>query len=262
MELQGVDKQLVLQRRRPELGNTELNPQKGIVPPACSQCRDAGYMRVDVPYGHPQFGKVIVCECRKASLKQQRQERLIRESGIYGIGSYKEATFATFQRFVSGVMDAYKQSLDFAKNPHGWLVLVGPSGCGKTHLAVAVASHRIDAGDTAIVQTVSTILDQLRHSFDPSNDQSYMDCFEEMQRVDLLVIDDLGTQNDTGWAREKLFQLLNYRYNALLPTVITSNGLDQVDFRLKSRLSDRRIVRMVNMFQAQDYRPLQELEGE
>jgi DNA replication protein DnaC len=54
-----------------------------------------------------------------------------------------------------------------------------------------------------------------------------------------LILDDLGTESATPWAREKLFQLLNYRYAARLPTVITTfSTLEELDERLASRMED------------------------
>ena len=53
---------------------------------------------------------------------------------------------------------------------------------------------------------------------------------------------DMGTQNMTPWVREKLYQLFNYRYNAELPTVITTPELKkEMDERLLSRMMDRRL---------------------
>jgi DNA replication protein DnaC len=54
----------------------------------------------------------------------------------------------------------------------------------------------------------------------------------------VLVLDDLGTESATPWAREKLFQLLNHRYVTRLATVITMSDLSKTDARLISRISD------------------------
>lgn len=59
------------------------------------------------------------------------------------------------------------------------------------------------------------------------------------------MLDDLGAQQTSPWADEKIFQLLNYRYNEMLPVLITTNHLSNVDERVASRLMDR----------AKDYRP-------
>jgi DNA replication protein DnaC len=58
----------------------------------------------------------------------------------------------------------------------------------------------------------------------------------------LLILDDLGTQSATPWAREKLYQIFNHRYTAQLPTVITTaSRLDEIDPRIRSRMLDSRL---------------------
>ena len=63
-----------------------------------------------------------------------------------------------------------------------------------------------------------------------------------MRRAWLLVLDDLGAQSTTAWAQEKLFQLLNYRYNAKLPTIVTMSlsleELEEAMPRLFTRMLD------------------------
>ena len=64
-----------------------------------------------------------------------------------------------------------------------------------------------------------------------------------MREAPLLIIDDLGAHSASNWAQEKLFQLLNHRYNAQLPTVITTNQrLENMDQRLRSRMVDIHLV--------------------
>ncbi len=78
--------------------------------------------------------------------------------------------------------------------------------------------------------------------------------FNEIRNASLLVLDDFGTQNATGWAQEKLFQILNYRYINKLPLVVTTNlSLDEIEARIRSRLADRDLVTDVRIH-APDYR--------
>ena len=89
------------------------------------------------------------------------------------------------------------------------------------------------------------LLDSLRAAFDPATPVHFARRFEEVRTAPLLVLDDLGAENASAWAREKLYQLFNYRYNAELPTVITSSIMpDELDQRLYSRMSDRRLCRI------------------
>ncbi|GCF10885.1 ATP-binding protein [Dictyobacter arantiisoli] len=231
-----------------------LAKPRGQVPPpmpVCPLCRGAGYLRQDVPYGHPDFGKPLECGCHEKMRKEEEQQRLKKQSQLDGLPRFADATFDGFDATVPGVKQAYQSAYKFAMRPKGWLVLVGPNGCGKTHLAVAVAKERQDLGDTMMIQTVPDLLDHLRSGFSSS---TYERLFDQLRTVDFLVLDDLGAQADSLWAQEKLFQLLNYRYNSMLPTLITANHL-RMDERVASRLSDRGLVTMVMMDQAKDYRP-------
>src|SRR5690606_34958531 len=139
---------------------------------------------------------------------------------------------------------AYDTAAYFAQEPEGWLVLSGTYGCGKTHLAAAIANARLAQGEPAIFMIVPDLLDHLRATFNPQSQVSYDSLFEQLRSAPLLILDDLGTQSSTPWAQEKLFQLLNHRYNAQLPTVITTNQrIDDLDPRLRSRLLDPSLVK-------------------
>ena len=133
-------------------------------------------------------------------------------------------------------------SRDFAGEPKGWLILSGPHNCGKTHLAAAIANYRVQNGYQAFFMIVPDPLDHLRTTFNPGSDIAYDELFERVRNATLLVLDDLGSQSSTPWAEEKLFQILNHRFNAELPTVVTVRNLEELDERLAARLQDPAIA--------------------
>ncbi len=133
------------------------------------------------------------------------------------------------------------------------MLFYGSYGSGKTHLAAAIANFAVGMGVPTLFLTVPDLLDALRFSFD-SEDTSFEERFEEIRNAKLLVLDDFGTQNTTSWAQEKLFQIINYRYINKLSTVITTNlSLDEIEPRIRSRLSDSELVANVEI-KAPDYR--------
>jgi DNA replication protein DnaC len=141
---------------------------------------------------------------------------------------------------------AFEAARDFAENPQGWLVFTGPFGCGKTHLAAAIGNYQASMGYPPLMVSVPDLLDHLRATFSPNSDISLDRRFEEVKTSRLLILDDLGTQSATPWAKEKLYQLFNYRYNAELPTVITTSGKSEdIDPRLYSRMQDERLCTIV-----------------
>ena len=130
----------------------------------------------------------------------------------------------------------------FAENPEGWLILLGEPGTGKTHLAASIANHRRASGQSAYFVVVPDFLDYLRATYGPDSTVSYDKLFEAIRTAPLLVLDDLGAHFSTPWAQEKLYQLLNFRYNDKLPTVVTTNlSWDQIEPRLRSRMLDERL---------------------
>jgi len=143
---------------------------------------------------------------------------------------------------VKTLAKALKAARRFAEKPKGWLIFFGGYGSGKTHLAAAIANYRASLGAPPLFIMVPDLLDHLRATFSPKSEVSYDRRFDEIRTAPLLVLDDLGTQSMTPWVREKLYQLFTYRYNAELPTVITTaDSLEEIDARIRSRMLDKRL---------------------
>ncbi len=225
----------------------------------CPLCQGAGYLIKDVPVGHPDFGRLYPCRCKVEELTAKRLSDL---RNLSNLGLLSRMTFESFvpegyglnQLKRRNLRNAYERALALAHDPQGWLVLLGGYGCGKTHLAAAIANYRVSQGQPALFIVVPDLLDHLRMTYSPHSPVSYDERFETVRTAPLLILDDLGTQSATPWAQEKLYQILNYRYNARLPTVITSNReLEEIDVRLRSRLVDPDLSIIVTIL-APDFR--------
>lgn len=101
---------------------------------------------------------------------------------------------------------------------------MGGYASGKTHLAAAIANYRLNTGDSPMFVVVPDLLDHLRATFNPNSAIPYDKLFNQVRSARLLILDDLGTQSATPWAMEKLYQIINHRYEAELPTVITTSS--------------------------------------
>jgi DNA replication protein DnaC len=231
--------------------------------PNCPYCQGAGYLRWDVPLGDEKFGKVEACACRASDKADTARSRL------YALSSLEHLKHLTFENFRAGGNTKAKDSItpqeresleqasdvceEFAQKLNGWLLLEGGYGCGKTHLAAAIANETVSRGLPTLFITVPDLLDSLRFAYN-SPETTFEGRFDDIRKAQLLVMDDFGTQNATGWAQEKLFQIINYRYINHLPTVITTNLiLDEIESRIRSRLQDDEMVRHVRI-SAPDYR--------
>lgn len=225
----------------------------------CPLCGGLGFVREDVAIDHPDFGKLFPCSCRLAEIEQRRSQQLRELSNLQHLS---RMTFDSFVPDAYGLAPdkaatlrlAHDVARQYAENPQGWLVLFGGYGCGKTHLAAAIANRMIERGKAVLFVVVPDLLDHLRATFGPNSPVSYDQRFEEVRNAPLLILDDLGTQSSTSWAQEKLFQLLNYRYNARLSTVVTSNHrLEEIDLRIRSRMVDPDVSTIVTIL-APDFR--------
>ena len=218
----------------------------------CRYCKGAGWLRVEVPVGDPRFGKPIPCVCQTNATDQRNMDDLYRLSNLE---AFQSKDFGNFDPEIEGVNEAYYAAADFATHPEGWLLLLGGYGVGKTHLAAAIANYVVQGHRMQVYFAVAPdLLHYLRAAFAPNTETTYDERFEQIRSVYLLIIDDLGAEQTTPWAQEKLYQIFNYRYNLRLPTVITSNvDLDKLDPRICSRIADPDLCRHVFLTSG-DYR--------
>ena len=164
-------------------------------------------------------------------------------------------------RAAAQLANAFNQSYEFARNPSGWLVLAGPSGIGKTHLAAAIGNYRKQFMEHPIFVTASDLLDHLRATFSPSSTTTYDAVFDQVRSAPLLILNYLDTMNATPWSKEKMYQILNYRYQAELPTVITLlKPVREVDPNIRSRLVDANFCTVVQMFDVPMYNTNPEID--
>jgi DNA replication protein DnaC len=225
----------------------------------CPHCGGLGYVIPDVPPAHPSFGRAVACSCRAAEREIARMDNLLKMSQL---GALQHCTFDSFIPEGIGLTPqkqrnlkmAYDRILAYAQDPKGWLILKGGYGCGKTHLAAAIANYRLSMGHTALFVSTPDLLDHLRASFGPSSETSYDQRFEQVRNASMLILDDLGSQSNSDWAQEKLYQIFNYRYNNQLPTIVTTNEeLETIEIRIRSRMVDPSLVQIITIL-APDFR--------
>lgn len=105
------------------------------------------------------------------------------------------------------------------------LWLYGPIGAGKTHIATAIVGDAIQHDLEAVILSGVTILDRIRSSYDDSGlvKPECVDVIGRLSKVPVLALDDLGKERFTAWAAERFYRLIDDRYLAKLPLIVTSN---------------------------------------
>jgi DNA replication protein DnaC len=220
-----------------------------------------GLIRWDVPMGDPRWGKLHRCPNMPIGGDPQHQDKLRKLSNLEAftgktLENFELARPGYTQQEITSLTLAFNAAEIYAQTLEGWLLLQGSYGTGKTHLAAAIGNARLQHGDSVLFVTTPDLLDYLRGGYGNNAEASYDAMFERVKDVKLLILDDLGVENPSPWAQEKLFQLLNYRYVMHKATIITTNAdLNRLDPRLHSRLKDTNVVHYT-VIKAPDYRSM------
>jgi DNA replication protein DnaC len=264
-----------------KLRPTHVGPAfaSGAGDPDCEVCAGAGHFVYHVPYEHPLFGKLQKCSCLEVSQVAAREKaRAARGAELTAqlhaeLGRLRSCTLEGF--FLDTKRRPYPAAVEWGGKsyssaeqrqtllkaygvartyePVESLYLYGPYGSGKSHLAAAILNAAAARGLEARYASSLALLRLIRQGF---KDRSADDRLEALQTVPLLVIDDLGVENETEWNDASLFDLINARYVAERATIYTSNLAPHElrDPRIASRISGScLLVKMV----AYDFRMLQ-----
>lgn len=192
------------------------------------KCKTHGYIR------RPAYDKLrqqyyIVCApCPQAS-SERDQNQVVARVECSGIPErFKDATFDTFTVMgVPGNVGVAKSMAEECAKKDFSLILGGAPGTGKTHLAVAMAKVQLAKGKSVIFSPIINLLNNLKKGFEEGNVDVIMD---SVRKAGFVVLDDFGAQKDTDWVVEYVFGLIDDRYCAKRPTVITTNAENEVQF--------------------------------
>ncbi|MDW7774576.1 MAG: ATP-binding protein [Desulfobulbaceae bacterium] len=147
-------------------------------------------------------------------------------------------TFDNYKPTSPEAEKALSRCRQFAQGELSGLIMLGSVGTGKTHMAVAICKAVCDTGTSAMLVTVNEIIREIKDTW--KNSENEQDVIDKYSRVNLLVIDEIGSQY--GSDTEKIFvsEIINNRYNNMLRTAIIGNiTLSEAQAYLGIRVIDR-----------------------
>lgn len=193
-------------------------PGKKIVTGRCPKCLEETN-RVDQAYEQEQkkIAKSIEAAKARALLKNDTPPRFLPSN----FNNYElvcpEAEAAL------KICQSYAEKFDhIAKNGAG-IVLCGTVGTGKTHLALSIAKCVVESGITCRYFNLGALVREIRDTWSRDSIETETQVLKRLHGYGLLIIDEIGVQNGTENERNIAFDVINGRYEKMLPTIIISN---------------------------------------
>jgi DNA replication protein DnaC len=226
--------------------------------PICRKCGKE-YKKTNISYkGEPEYKYFADCKCfltnwEKEKAKEngiEKVEWIRRLKSSIGL-KYQNKNFGNFDK--SQNQKAYEECLEYAKNIKDYikngkgLFLSGTVGTGKTHLLAAIIDYAARIKKQYIeYYNIVSLLNNIRFTFKRKYQESISteEITDQLKKREILMIDDLGTENLTDWASEILFDIIDHRYSNLKSTVISTN-LSTIE--IKEKLSERLMSRIYEM---------------
>lgn len=196
----------------------------------CGMCKAPRQMVLEVPMVGTRIVP-IMCPCeiakreaeaaREAMEAEQRRIDGMRKIGITS-PDYREMVLAADDGSdpkMRAIVDRYIEKRDLMRRENIGLLLHGSAGGGKTFWASALANAMINHGNSAMITTVPRLVTAMSQDFEAEKSR----ILEQVERVQFLVLDDVGIERQTGYMAEKMFEIIDARYRSRRPLIVTTN---------------------------------------
>lgn len=201
----------------------------------CDKCGGKQFTDIDVL---GQIRRVrAMCTCEKEEYekqeqetqnreKQQRLESLIKNSLMDA--SFRECTFEKWD-FSRGDRKMYNLGIKYTANFQELkkigtgLLIYGEPGNGKTFLSSCIANRLLQNHIPTICVSIIGLLERIKETYNRGGKEAEADIFRALETAELLVIDDLGTEQETDWSVPRVYKIIDGRVRNKLPLIITTN---------------------------------------
>ena len=185
------------------------------------------------------------CRCRDQLINRRKARSL---SAVipkrYAEVSFDRNPVAVMPEAVVRPVRSFVRGLDAQLDAGRGLWLFGDVGTGKTTLAMLVSKAALEAGRSVAIYSLPRLLNEIRRTYDEGSDSSYVQLLDKLAEVDLLHVDDLGTEKSSPWVLEQLYAIVNARYEGQRSMIVTTN-LDREE--LVEQISERTVSRLEEM---------------
>jgi DNA replication protein DnaC len=198
----------------------------------CGQCNTRKEREIIWFDGKPK--KVpVMCKCRaeeerlkKEQMQKEEEMRSIQRAKISSMmdDTFRTACFANYQIRNGNerhLKVAKKYCIEFSKmyERNQGLLFWGTVGTGKSYTAACIANYLLEANTSVVMTSFVRILQEMQ-GFDREREETFTN---KLNSVKLLIIDDLGAERSTDYALEKVYGIIDNRYRAKKPLILTTN---------------------------------------
>ncbi len=255
----GIDKQVVTENMETKINEIKASMDKFLLEHGfskdylepnyeCKKCQDTGFVEVN--------GKVSKCSCliqklvdityKQSNMLKLNEENFNTFDTCYFSNIPNKEKYGSDKSPLENILNIKKIALDFCNNidmpEQKSLLLIGNTGTGKTFISNAIAAQVISQGFSVLYQTAPILMDMMLDSkIRGSKEDALREKYDQIFDVDLLIIDDLGTETLNSMKFTELFNIINTRLLKNKKTVISTNLVlpelaEQYDARVMSRL--------------------------
>ena len=174
-----------------------------------------------------------MCKCqveehrlREEQMKREEEMRSIRRAKISSMmdDTFQAATFENFQTRKENenhlkIAKNYCEKFQTMYERNQGLLFYGTVGTGKSYTAACIANYLLEKNTSVVMTSFVRILQEMQ-GFDREREESFSN---RLNNVRLLIIDDLGAERSTDYALEKVYGIIDSRYRAKKPLILTTN---------------------------------------
>lgn len=203
--------------------------------PTCPICGENKRLMVDMC--DKKWLMPRMCKCRREEIEKRDRVDKVREKQIrlqqiftnsLMTKEFRSLSFSSWDHnigseFLYGIGHKYVKNFKSIKEKNIGLLIYGAPGSGKTFLSGCIANALIEDYTPVICISAIGILERIKSSFTNYGDNGVSDILNSLSNADLLILDDLGTENNTSWSRATMYQIIDARYRSKKPLIVTTN---------------------------------------